>query len=122
MRIHLICAALLLASAPAARAQDNPLIMATGAHLAAVCGQPENATYRLYCLSWLNGASQGNGWFEPREAGALPAWCPPSRTMDLKRHREQLLAWIKANKLAPSMTALEVHARALAAIYPCKAR
>lgn len=120
MRIHLLGAALLLL-ASAAAAQDNPVAMQTGAHLETVCSdRAANSGRQFVCLSWLNGAAQGNGWFEPRDPAQTPPYCPPTRNFNPAVHRDIILKWLKAHPAARSSPAMVVRAQALAAKWPCK--
>jgi hypothetical protein len=115
---------ILLAAAPAALAQpaDNPVAMATGAHIKAMCSNRDARESRIVCLSWLNGAAQGNGWFAPKDAALTPAFCPPSRTFDLAAYRSIILAWLDKHPGDLPRPSIEVYSKALAAKYPCKSR
>ncbi|OSZ67089.1 hypothetical protein CAP39_11660 [Sphingomonas sp. IBVSS1] len=118
-----LAALLLLAAVPAAaQPADNPVAMATGAHLQAICGNQEARDRRIICLSWLNGASQGNGWFKPRDAAQTPAFCPPSLNFDLAAYRSIILAWLAKHPADLARPSIEVYSRALAAAYPCRKR
>jgi hypothetical protein len=122
-------AALLLASAtqaapPVVRdvppAGDNPAAMATGAHLAAVCGDRKDTGRQLICLSWINGASQGNGWFKSLNPVLMPDYCPPNLNFNLQQYRDLILAHIGKTRTAPNDPSIVVFRQALAAAYPCK--
>lgn len=112
------------AAPPAVRAAppatDNPTAMATGAHLQAVCGEQGNAVRQLVCLSWLNGAAQGNGWFKSLNPVLLPDYCPPDLNFNLVAYRDIVLAHIARTRTAPNDPAIVVFRQALAARYPCK--
>jgi Rap1a immunity proteins len=119
---HLPVLALLYAVPALAQPADNPVAMATGAHLKAMCSRQDDRASRIICLSWLNGASQGNGWFEPRDPARTPAFCPPSRDFDLAVYRATLLTWLDRHPADLASPSIEVYSKALAAKYPCKTR
>jgi hypothetical protein len=114
--------ALLQLGAPAmAQPADNPVAMATGAHLKAVCSRQDDRTSRIVCLSWLGGAAQGQGWFEPKDPGKTPGFCPPSQSYDLAAYRAIILAWLERHPADLARPSIEVYSKALAEQYPCKA-
>ena len=122
MMRHLIALILLAASsALLAQPADSPVAMATGAHLKAICSNREARESRIICLSWLNGASQGNGWFAPRDKAKAPAFCPPSRDFDPAAYRDIILVWLDRHPAALASPSIEVYSQALASRYPCKA-
>lgn len=114
--------ALLLALPALAQPADNPVAMATGAHIKAVCSRQDDRASRIICLSWLNGASQGRGWFEPKDPARTPAYCPPGRDFDLAVYRATLLAWLDRHPADLASPSIEVYSKALAAKFPCKER
>ncbi len=118
----LAVAAVLLAAPAVAQPADNPVAMATGAHLKAMCSRQDDRASRIVCLSWLNGASQGNGWFVPKVPAQTPAFCPPSRAFDLAAYRGVILAWLADRPADLASPAIEVYSKALAARWPCKRR
>lgn len=120
MRVAL--ASLLLSAAASAQPADKPVAMATGAHLKAVCSRSEDRASRIICLSWLNGASQGNGWFTPRDPKLTPAHCPPGRDFDLAATRTLILAWLDKHPADLARPSIEVFSRTMAARFPCKRR
>lgn len=120
--IRLPLVALLLAAPALAQPAENPIAMATGAHINAVCSRQDDRASRIVCLSWLNGASQGNGWFAPKDPARAPGFCPPGRTFDLAAYRATLLTWLKRHPADLASPAIEVYSKSLAARYPCKAR
>ena len=101
-------------------AGDNPTAMATGAHVEAVCGDRANTARQLICLSWLNGASQGNGWFKSLNPVLLPDYCPPSLNFNLVQYRDIVLAHVGKSLSARNDPAIVVFRKALAGAYPCK--
>jgi Rap1a immunity proteins len=117
-----LLALLLLSTAASAQPTDNPVAMATGAHLKAVCSRSDDRASRIICLSWLNGASQGNGWFTPRDSTLTPAHCPPSRNFDLAASRGLILAWLDKHPADLARPSIEVFSRTMAARHPCKRR
>ena len=117
-----LLALLLLSTAASAQPADNPVAMATGAHLKAVCSRSDDRASRIICLSWLNGASQGNGWFTPRDPRLTPAHCPSSVDFDLATTRALVLAWLDKHPADLARPSIEVFSQALAAKYPCKGR
>ena len=108
------------AQTSAAQPADNPVAMATGAHLKAMCSRQDDRASRIICLSWLGGASQGHGWFAPNDPGQTPEFCPPSQTFDLAAYRAIILAWLERHPAGLAMPSIEVYSRALAARYPCR--
>jgi hypothetical protein len=120
MRVAL--ASLLMSAAASAQPADNPVAMATGAHLKAVCSRSDDRASRIVCLSWLNGAAQGNGWFTPRDPRLTPAHCPPSRDFDLAATRTLILAWLDKHPADLARPSIEVFSRTMAARFPCKRR
>ncbi|WP_156254990.1 Rap1a/Tai family immunity protein [Sandarakinorhabdus oryzae] len=101
-------------------ASDNPTAMATGAHLEAVCSDRANTARQLICLSWINGASQGNGWFKSLNPVLLPDYCPPNLNFNLVQYRDIVLAHIGKTRTARNDPAIVVFRQALAGAYPCK--
>lgn len=122
MMIRPTLLALLFAAPALAQPADNPMAMATGAHIKAVCSRQDDRASRLVCLSWINGASQGNGWFAPRDPAQTPGHCPPQLDFDIVATRDIVLKWLKANPDQLGSPAMVVFARAMAARYPCKPR
>lgn len=112
--------ALLLAAPALAQSADNPIAMATGAHIKAVCSRREDRASRIVCLSWLNGAAQGNGWFAPKDPARTPGFCPPRGDFDLAVYRATLIAWLDRHPGDLSSPAIEVYSKALAAKFPCR--
>lgn len=121
-RATMAMAAALLGAPLPAQPADNPIAMATGAHLQAMCSRQDDRASRIVCLSWLNGASQGNGWFVPKDPVQTPAFCPPSRDYDLAAYRSLILAWLAKHPADLASPAITVYSKALAAKWPCKAR
>ena len=119
---RLLPLAVLLAAPALSQPANNPMAMATGAHLQAMCSRQEDRASRIVCLSWLNGASQGHGWFEPKDPAQTPAFCPPSRDYDLAAYRGIILAWLNKHPDDLPSPAISVYSRALAAAYPCRKR
>lgn len=113
---------LLPAAAAVAQPADNPVAMATGAHLKAVCSRQDDRASRIICLSWLNGASQGHGWFKSKDAALTPDHCRPGPDFDLAEYRSLILAWLGKNPDDLARPSIEVYSRALAAKYPCGKR
>jgi hypothetical protein len=120
--MRLALALLLLSTAASAQPAGNPVAMATGAHLKAVCSRSDDRASRIICLSWLNGASQGNGWFTPRNPTLTPAHCPPGREFDLAATRTLILAWLDKHPADLARPSIEVFSLALAAKWPCQKR
>ncbi len=117
-----LIALVLLPAAAAAQPADNPVAMATGAHIKAVCSRQDDRASRIICLSWLNGTSQGHGWFTPKDPSVTPAYCPPSLDFDLAAYRMLILAWLDKHPTDLARPSIEVYSKALAAKYPCKSR
>ena len=99
---------------------DNPTAMATGAHVEAVCSVRTNTGRQLICLSWINGASQGNGWFKSLNPVLLPDYCPPSLNFNLVQYRDIVLSHIGKSRTARNDPAIVAFRQALAGAYPCK--
>ncbi|WP_164155466.1 Rap1a/Tai family immunity protein [Sandarakinorhabdus rubra] len=120
--MRLLLPVLLLSAAASAQPADNPVAMATGAHLKAVCSRQDDRASRIICLSWLNGASQGHGWFTPKDAALTPPHCRPGRDYDLAEYRGVILAWLDRHPADLDRPSIEVYSRALAAKWPCRSR
>lgn len=105
-----------------ARQTDSPFLMNTGLHAKRVCEEKQDGGFQLVCLSWINGASQGNGWTKSLRPSVFPDYCPPRPDFDFVQYRKVFLDYLSAqSKGKLNDPAILLFREAMAARFPCSA-
>lgn len=107
---------------PAPR-NEPPMIMNTGHHAKITCGNTTDLASKLVCISWINGASAGNGWTQSRAPTFFPDYCPPSLDFDLGKQKALFVDYLeKASDGKLGEPAILLFREAMAKAYPCEAK
>jgi hypothetical protein len=101
---------------------ETPLLMNTGHHAKITCGDKKDLARKLVCISWLNGASAGNGWTQSRAPAVFPDYCPKNLVSDLEKRKKQFMEYLdKTSKGKLDEPAILLFREAMAQNYPCDA-
>ena len=99
------------------------MIMNTGNHAKITCGDKTDLARKLVCISWINGASAGNGWTQSRAPTFFPDYCPPSLDFDLGKQKALFVEYLeKASDGKLGEPAILLFREAMAKAYPCEAK
>ena len=102
---------------------EPPMIMNTGHHAKMTCGNTTDLASKLVCISWINGASAGNGWTQSRAPTFFPDYCPPSLDFDLGKQKALFVEYLeKASDGKLGEPAILLFREAMAKAYPCEAK
>lgn len=99
---------------------ESPMAMNNGHHAKVICGNGTDLANKLVCISWLNGASAGNGWTQSRAPAVFPDYCPPAVDFNLEQRRALFMEYLnKASEGKLGEPAILLFREAMAGAYPC---
>jgi hypothetical protein len=99
---------------------ESPLLMNTGHQAKITCGDKKDVARKLVCVSWLNGASAGNGWTQSRAPTFFPDYCPNNLVANLEKTQKIFLEYLhKTPDAKLEEPAILLFREAMAKAYPC---